>query len=76
MELIIGGIVGGTLAYLAGTDTARNIAKSVIKSGYAVAGTVTATTAEAYESVKDLMAESKAEFDAANAAKAEVHNPN
>ena len=75
MELIIGGLVGGALAYLAGSSTAKDIAKSVIKTGYAMTEAVTSTTAEAYESVKDLMAESKAEFDAANAARAEIHEP-
>ncbi len=75
MELITGGLIGGAVVYLAGSSIIKNTAKTVIKTGYAVTGAVAAATAEAYESVKDLMAESKAEVDAANAAKAEIHDP-
>jgi hypothetical protein len=75
MELIIGGLVGGALVYLAGSSIVKDTAKAVVKTGYAVADTVTSVSAEAYESMKDLMAESKAEVDAANAARAEIHDP-
>ena len=46
--------------------------KKLIKTGYALSGALTAGGASAMDSAKDLMAESKAEFDAGQAAKAEV----
>ena len=74
MEKIILGAVGGIVVVALATKSniLRGAAKKVIKTGYALAGAVTAGGASAVDSVKDLMAESKAEFEAAQAAKAEA----
>ncbi len=72
MEEIALGIVGGivVVAVVTKTKILRGAAKKVIKTGYAVSGALTAGGASALDSAKDLVAESKAEFDAAQAAKA------
>ncbi len=74
MEKIILGAVGGIVVVALATKSniLRGAAKKIIKTCYAVAGAVTAGGASAVDSVKDLVAESKAEFEAAEAAKAEA----
>jgi hypothetical protein len=74
MEEILFGIVGGVVIVAVATKSKvlRGAAKKMIKTSYAAAGAVSAGAASAVESAKDLMAESKAEFDAAQAAKAEA----
>ncbi len=74
MEKIILGAVGGivVVALVTKSNILRGVAKKAIKTCYAVAGAVTAGGASAVDSVKDLVAESKAEFEAAEAAKAEA----
>jgi|GEM_PF-979064 len=74
MEELALGIVGGivVVAVVTKTKILRGAAKKVIKTGYALSGALTAGGASAMDSAKDLMAESKAEFEAAQAAKAEV----
>jgi hypothetical protein len=74
MEEIALGIVGGivVVAVVTKTKILRGAAKKLIKTGYAVSGALTAGGASAMDSAKDLMAESKAEFDAGQAAKVEA----
>lgn len=74
MEELFLGIVGGivVVAVVTKTKILRGAAKKVIKTGYAVSSAVTAGGASALDSAKDLVAESKAEFEAAQAAKAEA----
>jgi hypothetical protein len=74
MEEILLAVLGGAaVVVLANKSTiVRNATKSVIKAGYGVAAMVTEGGSSAVETVKDLMAESKAEFEASKAAKAEV----
>ena len=74
MEEIALGIVGGivVVAVVTKTKVLRGAAKKLIKTGYAVSGALTAGGASAMDSAKDLMAESKAEFDAGQAAKVEA----
>ena len=74
MEEIALGIVGGivVVAVVTKTKILRGAAKKLIKTGYGIAGALTAGGASAMDSAKDLMAESKAEFEAAQAAKVEV----
>lgn len=72
MEEIILGAIGGIVivAVVTNSKILQGAAKKLIKTGYAVTGAVTAGGACAMQSVKDLMAESKTEFEAAQAAKA------
>ena len=74
MEEIALGIVGGivVVAVVTKTKILRGAAKKVIKTGYALSGALTAGGASAMDSAKDLMAESKAEFEAGQVAKAEA----
>jgi hypothetical protein len=74
MEEIALGIVGGivVVAVVTKTKILRGAAKKLIKTGYAVSGALTAGGASAMDSAKDLMAESKAEFEAGQAAKVEA----
>ena len=74
MEEIALGIVGGivVVAVVTKTKILRGAAKKVIKTGYALSGALTAGGASAMDSAKDLVAESKAEFDAGQAAKVEA----
>ena len=74
MEELFLGVVGGivVVAVVTKTKILRGAAKKVIKTGYALSGAVTAGGASALDSAKDLVAESKAEFEAAQAAKAEA----
>jgi len=68
MEEIALGIVGGivVVAVVTKTKILRGATKKLIKTGYALSG------ASAMDSAKDLMAESKAEFEAGQVAKAEA----
>ena len=74
MEELFLGVIGGivVVAVVTKTKILRAATKKVIKTGYAVSSAVTAGGASALDSAKDLIAESKAEFEAAQAAKAEV----
>lgn len=74
MEEIALGIVGGivVVAVVTKTKILRGAAKKLIKTGYAISGALAAGGASAMDSAKDLMAESKAEFEATQAAKVEV----
>lgn len=74
MEEIALGIVGGivVVAVVTKTKILRGAAKKLIKTGYAVSGALTAGGASAMDSAKDLMAESKSEFEASQAAKVEA----
>ena len=74
MEEIALGIVGGivVVAVVTKTKILRGAAKKLIKTGYAVSGALTAGGASAMDSAKDLMAESKSEFEAGQAAKVEA----
>lgn len=74
MEGIVLGAVGGivVVAVVTKSNILRDVAKKVIKTGYAVSSALAAGGASAMDSAKDLMAESKAEFEAIQAAKAEV----
>ena len=74
MEEIALGIVGGivVVAVVTKTKILRGAAKKMIKTGYALSGALTTGGASAMDSAKDLVAESKAEFEAAQAAKVEA----
>lgn len=74
MEEIFLGVVGGAAIVALATKSkiARNAVKSVMKTGYGMAAMVASSSSSAVESVKDLMAESKAEYEASKTAKAEV----
>ena len=74
MEEILLGIVGGVVIVAVATKSKvlRGAAKKLLKTGYGAAAAIGAGSASAMESAKDLMAESKAEFEAGQAAKAEV----
>ncbi len=74
MEEVVLGIIGGivVVAVVTKTKILRNATKKVIKTGYAISSGVAAGGASALDSAKDLVAESKAEFEAAQAAKAEA----
>ena len=74
MEEFVLGVVGGivVVAVVTKSKILRAATKKVIKTGYAVSSAVTAGGASALDSAKDLVAESKSEFEAARAAKAEV----
>jgi hypothetical protein len=74
MEEIALGIVGGivVVAVVTKTKILRGATKKLIKTGYALSGALTAGGASAMDSAKDLMAESKAEFEAGQVAKAEA----
>mgnify|MGYP006935335261 CR=1 FL=1 len=74
MEEIALGIVGGivVVAVVTKTKILRGAAKKLIKTGYAVSGALAASGASAMDSAKDLMAESKAEFEAGQSAKVEA----
>ncbi|MBF0457884.1 MAG: hypothetical protein HQK99_08320 [Nitrospirae bacterium] len=73
METILAGIFGGAVVYVAGkTELLRNAVKGVIKMGYSVSDTFTSGGGECMESLKDVVAESKAEYEAVKAAKAEA----
>ena len=69
MEEIALGIVGGivVVAVVTKTKILRGAAKKLIKTGYAVSAALAAGGATAMDSAKDLMAESKAEFEAGQA---------
>jgi hypothetical protein len=65
-EILLAVLAGAGVVTLATkTDIGRSVAKSIIKTGYGVAATASAWGSSAYESVHDLMSESKEEFDAA-----------
>jgi hypothetical protein len=73
MEEILAGIFGGAVVYVVGkSDFLRDALKGVIKIGYSVSDTVTAGGGETMESLKDIVAESKSEYEAVKAAKAEA----
>ena len=74
MEELALGIVGGivVVAVVTKTKILRGAAKKMIKTGYAVSGALTSGGASALDSAKDLVAESKSEFEAAQAAKVEA----
>ena len=74
MEELFLGVIGGivVVAVVTKTKILRGAAKKVIKTGYAVSSAVTSGGASALDSAKDLVAESKAEFEAAQVAKAEA----
>ncbi|MBF0554046.1 MAG: hypothetical protein HQK96_05735 [Nitrospirae bacterium] len=73
MEMVLAGIFGGAVVYVAGkTDILRNVVKGVIKMGYSVTGAITSGGGETLESIKDIVAESKSEYEAEQAAKAEA----
>ncbi|OQY42966.1 MAG: hypothetical protein B6240_13465 [Desulfobacteraceae bacterium 4572_87] len=74
MEEIALGIVGGivVVAVVTKTKILRGATKKLIKTGYALSGALTAGGASAMDSAKDLVAESKAEFEATQAAKVEA----
>ena len=73
MEELLLGIFGGAVVILADKSKLfRNGTKRVIKTGLAVSSTVAAGGSEAMEKLKDIAAESKEEFEAARAAKAEA----
>jgi len=73
MEELLLGLFGGAVVILADKSRVfRGAAKKVIKSGYAISAAVTAGGSEAMEKLKDLAAESREEFEAARAAKAET----
>ncbi|KWT78272.1 hypothetical protein [Candidatus Magnetominusculus xianensis] len=73
MEELLAGIFGGAVVYVAGkSDIMRGALKGIIKMGYSVADAVTSGGGETLESLKDIMAESKAEYEAVKAAKAEA----
>jgi hypothetical protein len=74
MEEIALGIVGGivVVAVVTKTKILRGATKKLIKTGYALSGALTAGGASAMDSAKDLVAESKAEFEAAQVAKVEA----
>jgi hypothetical protein len=69
MEEILLALLGGAaVVALATTSALRNATKSVIKAGYSLADMVTESGSAAVESAKDLMAESKAEYEASKVA--------
>jgi hypothetical protein len=73
MEEILAGIFGGAVVYVAGKSSfVRDALKGVIKMGYSVSDKVTSGGGETLESLKDIMAESKAEYESVKAAKAEA----
>ena len=74
MEEIALGIVGGivVVAVVTKTKILRGAAKKLIKTGYAVSAALAAGGATAMDSAKDLMAESKAEFEAGQAVTTEA----
>ncbi|MBF0488199.1 MAG: hypothetical protein HQK98_08580 [Nitrospirae bacterium] len=73
MEELLAGLFGGAVVYVAGrSDFFRNALKGVIKMGYSVTGAVASGGGETLESIKDIIAESKSEYDAEQAAKAEA----
>jgi len=72
-ELFAAGILGGVVVILAAkSNIFKKAAKGVIKTGYAAADMVSSGAGETMESLKDLMAESKAEYEAVKASKAEA----
>jgi hypothetical protein len=72
MEEILFGALGGIVIVAVATKSKmlRGAAKKVIKTGYCVTAAATAGSAGAIESVKALMAEGKAEFEASRTPKA------
>jgi len=73
MEELLAGILGGAVVFAAGkSDFFRGALKGLMKMGYAVSDKVTSCSGETAESVKDLLAESKSEYEAAKAANAEA----
>ncbi|MCG6552013.1 MAG: hypothetical protein L7F77_06775 [Candidatus Magnetominusculus sp. LBB02] len=73
METLISGVIGGAVVFVAGkSDFLRNSLKGVIKMGYSVTDALTTGGGETLESIKDIIAESKSEYDAEQAAKAEA----
>ena len=65
-EILLAILVGaGLVTAVTKTDIGRNVAKSIIKTGYGVAATTSSVCSSAVESLQNLMSESKAEFDAA-----------
>ena len=72
-EILVAGVVGGGVVILANKfGIFRRAVKGVIKTGYAVAAAVASQGGETVEGLKDLVAESKAEFEAERVARAEV----
>ena len=73
MEELLLGLFGGAVVILADKSKMfRGAAKKVIKSGYAMSAAVSAGGSEAMEKLKDLAAESREEYEAAKAARAEA----
>lgn len=73
MEELLAGVVGGAVVFAAGkSDFFRNALKGLMKMGYAVSDKVTSCGGETTESIKDLLAESKSEYEAVKAATAEA----
>lgn len=72
MEEILIGAIGGIVIVAVATQSKvmRGAAKKLIKTGYAVSAAACAGGTAAVESVKGLMAEGKAEFEASRAEKA------
>ena len=72
-EILLGGIIGGAVVMLSDKFSIfKRATKGVIKTGYAVTAAIASGGGETMESIKDLFAESKAEFEAERAAKAEI----
>ena len=72
-EILVGGIVGGIVVALSSRfEFFKKATKAVIKTGYSVSAAVAAGGGETIESLKDLVAESKVEFEAEKAAKAQA----
>ena len=74
MELILSAILGG-LIVLIGIKFApkKSILKLLLKMFLVVKDYILAVIAEGYEKFKDLLAESKAEYEKEKAAEKEVH---
>ena len=72
-EILIGGILGGIVVALSGKFACvKKATKGIIKAGYAVGGAITAGGGETIEKLKDLVAESKVEYEAEKVAKQTV----
>ena len=70
-EILLAVLAGaGLVTVVTKTDIGRNVAKSIIKTGYGVSAMASSIGSSTMESLSNLMTESKAEFDAAQTSEA------
>ncbi len=72
-EILLGGVLGGIIVALADRSSIfRRATKAVIKTGYSVGAAVAAGGGETMERLKDLVSESKVEYESEKAVREET----